>query len=112
MGAFARGPGGAPDRCPRGDEPGNGGGRIALAKPLFHLSKQSPGFLVLWSQSRPGEIDTVEEIALGRVARERLEVVQPRAAPLGGAETLALVHAAGESGDLRVGLPEKRVVAA
>jgi len=60
----------------------------------------------------PGQVDAVEEIPLGGLAEAGLERVGERAAPLGRAEALALVHAAALAGDLGVGAPEQWVVRA
>src|SRR5712692_9358316 len=62
--------------------------------------------------ARPAEIDAVEQVPLGALAQPVLEGVLPRAAALGGAEALALVHAPALARDLGVGAPEQRVVGA
>ena len=59
--------------------------------------------------ARPGRVDAFEDVGLGRIAGELVEVVEKRAAPLRRAEALALVHAAALRGDLGVGAAEERI---
>src|ERR1019366_9248031 len=60
----------------------------------------------------PRQVDSLEEVLRGRVADDRLEVVQPDASAFGRTEALALVHGPAQRGDLRVRASEESVVAA
>jgi hypothetical protein len=82
--------------------------RVKLVRRLLEELRQ-PGAAF---DPAPGQIDAVEEPGRLGVAGERLEVLQHRAAVLGGAKALALVHAAAVGGDLAVGHAEQGIVGA
>src|SRR5437763_4968864 len=59
--------------------------------------------------ARPRGGNVFEDVRFGRIAGELVEVVEERAAPLGRAKPLALVHAAALGSDLGVRTAEERI---
>ncbi len=63
-------------------------------------------------QPVPGGVDSLENVARGRLARHHGQSDARGAAPLRRAHALRTVHAAAHAGDLGVGEPQQRVVRA